>query len=200
MSRGRRCAYLALDRLVRPMTDWFLAVAPQLARGAVEMRLAPPGAVSVVPSAVELDVIPKGPDPRIRDQLGIPADVPLVGTLGHLEFQKAPLDFVRMAALVAASHPRARFLWVRDGKLLDEARREAFRLGVDVTFTGFHADAAVVAASFDVYVVCSLYEGLGRAPDRGSALGPPGRGHCRERGDRHRRAGLDGPPGPARTA
>lgn len=173
MSRRRRRAYLALERLVRPMTDWFLAVAPQVAREAVEMRLAPPGAISVVPSAIELDRIPDDIDPGIREGLGIPADVPLVGTVGRLDFQKAPLDFVRMAALVAASHPHTRFVWVGAGQLMDAARAEATRLRVDVLFTGFRSDAVAVAGCLDVYVVSSLHEGLGRSLTEAMALGRP---------------------------
>jgi glycosyltransferase involved in cell wall biosynthesis len=163
MSTGRRRAYLAIERAVRPITDAFLAVAPEVAREAVEKRLAPPGGVSVVPSAVELDEIPAGADPPTRLELGIPADAPLVGTVGRLDHQKAPLDFIRMAALVARAHPGTRFVMVGDGPLLDAAREEARRLGVDVTFTGFRPDAARIAAALDVFVISSLYEGLGRA-------------------------------------
>jgi glycosyltransferase involved in cell wall biosynthesis len=170
---GRRRAYLALERAVRPITDAFLAVAPEVAREAVEKRLGPPGGVSVVPSAVELDEIPVGVDPRTRLELGIPADAPLVGTVGRLDHQKAPLDFIRMAALVAGAHPGARFVMVGDGPLLDAARDEVRRLGVDVTFTGFRPDAARIAASLDVFVISSLYEGLGRALTEALASGRP---------------------------
>jgi glycosyltransferase involved in cell wall biosynthesis len=163
MSRGRRRAYLAIERTVRPITDAFLAVAPEVAREAVETRLAPPGRVSVVPSAIELDEIPVGADPRTRLELGIPADAPLVGTVGRLDHQKAPLDFIRMAAVVTGAHPGTRFVMVGDGPLLEAARDEARRLGVDVTFTGFRTDAARIAAALDVFVISSLYEGLGRA-------------------------------------
>ncbi|HEY3018711.1 MAG TPA: glycosyltransferase family 4 protein [Solirubrobacteraceae bacterium] len=173
MSHGRRRVYVAFERLVSPMTDAFLAVAPQVAREAVEMRLVRPGSISVVPSAVELDEIPRGADPGTRDALGLPADAPVVGAVGRLDFQKAPLDFVRMAALVAESHPDARFVMVGDGKLADDARAEARRLGVDVVFTGVQPDAARIAAGFDVYVVSSLYEGLGRALTEALASGRP---------------------------
>ncbi len=173
MSWRRRQAYLALERVVRPVTDWFLAVAPEVAREAVEQGLAPAGAISVVPSAVELDEIPDEPDPRVRADLGIPTDVPLVGTVGRLDFQKAPLDFVRMAALVAAAHPSTRFVMVGEGTLSDEARAEARRLGVNVTFTGYRADAVKIAACLDVYVVSSLYEGLGRGLTEALAAGRP---------------------------
>jgi glycosyltransferase involved in cell wall biosynthesis len=158
---------------VRPMTHEFLAVAPQVAREAVEQRLAPPGAVRVVPSAVELDEIPDALDARMRRELGLPSDAPVVGTVARLDFQKAPLDFVRMAAHVAASHPSARFVMVGDGPLADEARAEAERLGVDVVFAGFRPDAARIAAAFDVYVVSSLYEGLGRSVTEALASARP---------------------------
>ena len=163
MSTGRRSAYLMTERVVRPCTDAFLAVAPEVAREAVERRLAPPGLVSVVPSAVELDEIPSGSDPAMRLELGIPADAPLVGTVGRLDHQKAPLDFIRMAVAVADAHPGTCFVMVGDGPLRDATSDEARRLGVDVTFTGFRPDAARIAAAFDVFVISSLYEGLGRA-------------------------------------
>ncbi len=173
MSRRRRWLYRSLERLVRPMTHDFLAVAPQVARVAVETRLAPPGRLRVVPSAVELDGIPRERDPAFRRELGIGEDVPLIGTVGRLDYQKAPLDFVRMAACVAASHPQARFVMVGDGTLADEARAEAQRLGVRVDFTGFRPDAPRIAAAFDVYVVSSLYEGLGRGLSEALASGRP---------------------------
>jgi glycosyltransferase involved in cell wall biosynthesis len=173
MKRRRRRVYIALERLVGRMTDAFFAVAPQVAREAVELRLARPGSVLVAPSAIELEAIPKHPNPHIRDQLGIPSDAPLIGTVGRLDFQKAPLDFVRMAARVARSHPETRFVMVGDGVLLADARAEARRLGVDVLFTGFREDAGRFASCFDVFVISSLYEGLGRGLSEALASGCP---------------------------
>jgi glycosyltransferase involved in cell wall biosynthesis len=173
MSRRRKRVYVLLDRLVRPMTDAFLAVAPRVAREAVEHRIAPAGGITVVPSAVELDQIPGTPDPWLRIELGIDPGVPLIGTVGRLEYQKAPLDFVRMAARVAAARPDACFAMVGEGPLEAEARAEARRLGVEIRFLGFRADAPLVASSFDVFVISSLYEGLGRALTEAVASGRP---------------------------
>jgi glycosyltransferase involved in cell wall biosynthesis len=173
MSPLRRRLYVTLERLVRPMTNTFIAVAPQIACEALELRVARAGAVVVVQDAVEFDRVPRVPDPQIRVGLGIPADVPLVGTVGRLDAQKAPLDFVRMAAAVADSHPNARFIWVGEGELLDAARAEARQLGVDIMFTGFRRDAPRIASCFDVYVVSSLYEGLGIALSEAQVSGRP---------------------------
>ncbi len=178
LSRGRKLAYLLLDRSVRSFAHRYVAVSPRVAQEAVESRLAPPGSVVVVPSAVDLAGVPHTPDPAVREELGVPEGAPLIGTVGRIVAQKCPLDFVRMCALVQQARPDAHFVLVGDATLetagLQEAtHREAVRLGVRVHFTGFRPDAPRVAASFDVYVVPSLYEGLGRAVTEAMASGRP---------------------------
>ena len=173
MRPGRRRVYTYLERLVRPMTDQFLAVSPSVAREAVQRRLAPPGSVSVVPSAVEVDEIPAIPDRSIRLELGAGENIPLIGTVGRIDFQKAPIDFVRMAASIIRKRPTARFVMVGDGPLMDDVRAEARRLGVDILLLGFRDDAVKIAACFDVFVISSLYEGLGRALTEALASGRP---------------------------
>jgi glycosyltransferase involved in cell wall biosynthesis len=173
MGAGRYRAYLSLERLMRRFTDSYIAVAPRLAREAVEHRVAPPGRVSVIPSAVELDQIPETRMPWLRTELGIEGPGPLIGTVGRISPQKAPLDFVRMAKRVAETRPDARFVMVGDGPLLDDARAEAARLGVDIAFPGFLTDAARLTSAFDVFVMPSLYEGLGRSLTEAMASGRP---------------------------
>ena len=172
MPRGLR-TFLLVERRLRAITSAFVAVSPSVARDAVLARVATPGRTDVAPSAVDLDDIPTDADPTVRAELGIPAGVPLVGTVGRLDAQKAPLDFVRMAAKVAERHPGARFVMVGEGELAGEARALADRLGVSLLLTGFRPDAARVASVFDVYVVSSLYEGVGRGVTEAMASGRP---------------------------
>lgn len=173
MSRTRRRVYLVMERFVQPMTDRVLTVAPAVAREAVEQRLGRPGDVWVVPSAIELDEVPIEGGPGIRERLGLSRDARIVGTVGRIDFQKAPLDFVRMASIVARERPGTVFVMVGDGPMEDETKREAERLGVDILFTGFRPDAAEIASAFDVFVVSSLYEGLGRSLTEALASGRP---------------------------
>ncbi|MFG2497176.1 glycosyltransferase [Streptomyces sp. NPDC048441] len=173
MPRWRRVSYRILERATRRFTHAFLAVAPLLAAEAVAQRLAPPGRVRVVPSAVDLDHIPHGFDPAARRELGVPADVALIGTVGRVDRQKAPLDFVRMAAAVHAAHPRTAFVIVGDGPLADDVRRLAAELGVEVRLTGYRPDADRLVAGLDIFVSTSLYEGLGRALTEALATARP---------------------------
>lgn len=178
LSRSRRMAYRLLDRSVRTFAHRYVAVAPRVAREAVEQRIAPPGRVTVVPSAVDLAQVPSVEDPDVRGELGLPAGVPVVGTVGRIVAQKSPLDFVRMCGHIHARRPDVRFVMVGDADLETasleaETHREAERLGVPIVFTGFRADAPRIASAFDVYVVPSLYEGLGRAVTEALASARP---------------------------
>jgi glycosyltransferase involved in cell wall biosynthesis len=165
--------YSALERIARRFTDTFVAVAPTVARDAVRARIAAPGRTDVAASAVDLDAIPYDRDPSARAELGIPPDDPVVGMVGRLEPQKAPLDFVRMAARVASLRPGTRFVVVGDGEQEADMRLLAQSLGVEVLFTGFRGDAARLASAFDVFVVSSLYEGVGRSVTEALASGRP---------------------------
>jgi glycosyltransferase involved in cell wall biosynthesis len=182
MGTLRRRTYQFLERRVRKAAHAFVAVAPQVAREAVERRLAPAGSVRVVPSSVNIDDIPQTARASTRRELGLDGDGPIIGTVGRLAFQKAPLDFVRMAALVAERHPDARFVWVGDASFKGpqggaswerRTREEARRLGVDLRLTGFRTDAPAVTVCFDVFVITSLYEGLGRALTEAMAAARP---------------------------
>lgn len=178
LSRSRRWAYLALERLVRPCAHHYVAVAPRVALEAVQRRLVSPGRITVVPSAVEIPSAARGLGSEVRRELGIAAGVPVVGTVGRIVAQKAPLDFVRMCSLIHERRPDVAFVMVGDADLEargleDEVRSEATRLGVPIVFTGFRHDAPRVASVFDVYVVPSLWEGLGRAVTEALALARP---------------------------
>jgi glycosyltransferase involved in cell wall biosynthesis len=178
LSMARRLVYAVLERLVRGCAHRYVAVSPRVALEAVRQRIAPPGSMVVIPSAVDLAGIPTEEDPTVRQELGIPANAPVVGTVGRIVAQKAPLDFVRMCALIHARRPEVAFVMVGDADLEsagleEETRLEAERLGVPVIFTGFRSDAPRVGASFDVYVVPSRYEGLGRAVTEAMASARP---------------------------
>lgn len=103
----RRAAMPAITRLADSMTTWGegLADVHPGARRLGERRL------TVFPP---VDTSLFAPDPRAREEarreLRVEAGELLVGTVGVRNPQKGHDQFVRAAALVAASHPNARFV------------------------------------------------------------------------------------------
>lgn len=173
MPLHQRWLFRRVERALCRITDSFVAVSPTVARDAVIAGVASPGRISVAPSAVDTAAIPLTQDRDIRRELGLPADVPVVGTVGRIGAQKCPLDFVRMAAGVRRSHPDARFVMVGEGELAPQVRALADELDVPLLVTGYRTDAVRVAATFDVYVVSSRYEGVGRAVTEALASARP---------------------------
>ncbi|HEY6947274.1 MAG TPA: glycosyltransferase family 4 protein [Gemmatimonadales bacterium] len=97
---------------------------------------------------------------RVRRELGIPPESPLVGIVARLEPMKGQDLFLQMAAIVAQRVPGARFLVVGDTmgrpqtdylrQLEDLARQPA--LAGRVSFLGFRDDVADVLAALDCFV------------------------------------------------
>jgi len=109
---------------------------------------------------------------RLRSELGVPDDVPLVGVICRLHRVKRLEDFVDAAAQVAQRHPRARFLIVgpTDGYLHREIyaaelaeRARAAGVGERLLFVGGRSDVPSVLAELSVSVLCSESEGLSNA-------------------------------------
>lgn len=111
----------------------------------------------------------------LRRGLGVPEGAPLVGAVGRLITQKAPLDFVRAAANVHAARPDAHFVWVGDGPLMEAARAEAAALGVAdaVHFVGPRRDVPALLQALDLFVLPSRWEGFALSVLEAMAAGLP---------------------------
>jgi len=163
-----RKTYQTFERLVAPLTDAFtgdsvanLEVAERLGllRGEKPTLFLPPGIDAREYRPVE------GERERVREELGIRATTPLVGTLACLKPQKAPLDLVRTAARVCKVVPEAHFFLAGDGVLRTEVEAEIARLGLERRFhlLGWRRDVRALLAAADVVALTSLHEGLPRA-------------------------------------
>jgi glycosyltransferase involved in cell wall biosynthesis len=147
-----------------------------------------PAAVAVVHNGIELSRFERPPQPgRLRRELGLPADAPLVAVLARLHPVKGIEYFLEAAAAVAARFPHARFLVVgqgavlRDGAIVEtpykrqlEAAAGALGLGGRVAFTGFRLDVPELLAEVAVSVLpCTGNEGLSNSVLESMAAGVP---------------------------
>ena len=111
----------------------------------------------------------------VREELGIPAGAPLVGTVANFRHTKGHGYLLRAAELVRQRVPDVRFMLVGQGPLEAEVRADAERLGLGdtVIFTGFREDVPRLTAAIDVFALSSLHEGLSIALLEAMALGKP---------------------------
>lgn len=111
----------------------------------------------------------------LRASLGVPLDLPLIGAVGRLNSQKAPLDFVEAAALVHLQRPDARFVWIGSGPLEQEVNAliVARGLGDVVRFVGQRENVPGLMQAFDCCVISSHWEGFSLVMLEAMAAGLP---------------------------
>jgi glycosyltransferase involved in cell wall biosynthesis len=175
-ARSKHLLFRVAERMTARFTEQFVTVSEADRNRGIEMGLFSPETSRVIRAAVDLDRFRRsaGGD-AVRQRLGIPADVPLITQIGNFKPQKAPLDFVRVAAAVRGKHPDARFVMVGDGPLRSAAEDLARELGVaeSLIMTGWWDDVPGLLAATTVSVLTSLHEGLPCSVVESLAAGVP---------------------------
>jgi glycosyltransferase involved in cell wall biosynthesis len=110
-----------------------------------------------------------------RQQLGLHPDRPTVGWIGPMKTQKAPLDFVRVAADLASTGSDAQFFMSGDGVLRRRVEHFAKSLGIRsrLSLLGWQYDVPALMSAMDVLVQTSLWEGLPLTLMEAAASGVP---------------------------
>lgn len=161
-----RAYYILLEKITLPITDKLIAVTSKDIDKGLRDGIGQRSDYLVIRSGIELDRFghPQVPRNETRAAWGIPVDAPLIGSVTRLSPQKAPLDFVRAAALVAQRYPNAYFMMVGDGPLRGEVEQLATELGIAnrLVLTGLRRDVPELLAAFDLFALSSLWEGLPR--------------------------------------
>jgi glycosyltransferase involved in cell wall biosynthesis len=166
-----------LEKFLACFTGTLVCVAKSCCDKGLLLGIGRPGQYRVIRAAVDLEPWRafRGKTSASRRALGLPASVPVVGTLANCKPQKNPMDFVKVAARVAALIPKAHFVYIGDGPLRQPAQEMAFHLGLarQVHFLGWRKNAAQLAAGFDVFLLTSLWEGLPCVFPQALSLGLP---------------------------
>lgn len=129
-------------------------------------RLGFGGAVWVIPNArrpekfLAIDRAEAGA--RLRSQLDLPLDAPIIGFVGHLVRQKRPERAVQVLAGVRSAGVPAHLVVAGDGPLRADLEREVQRLGLaeHVTLLGFRPDVEEVMGASDLLLMTSDAEGI----------------------------------------
>lgn len=141
-------------------TDWFVACAGAVKDNLVENFGVAPERVSCHHEFVDVPAADTVRARRIREDLGLPLDVALVGGAGMVIWRKAPDLFVQVAAGVARRHPDidAHFVWIggyNDEKLPIEQDLRRLGLSDRVHFVGEVSDTVDLFSELDVFCLTS---------------------------------------------
>ena len=111
----------------------------------------------------------------LREELGIPNNAPVVGSVGRLVPQKGYSVLIDSAQQVLKHFPNVYFVLVGEGRAEQSLRAQVNETGLSsrVIFTGPRSDVEAMLALMDVFVSSSLWEGLPTVVLESMASGTP---------------------------
>jgi len=170
--------FILLERLSMRITDKIIALTNREKDDYLLYKIAPAEKIAVINSGVDLGSIkdlPLKDRQTLKQELGIPEGRLIVGTAGRLEPVKGPEHLVEAARYILSGRPDVFFVFAGDGRLKSYLLRRASELGIagDVLFLGWRKDVTKVISVYDIFVLPSLNEGMGRVLIEAMALGKP---------------------------
>jgi len=176
-NRWETALYVFLERLTAAITDKIITLTEQENKDYLGRHIAPAGKFTTIHSGVALERFINGRvDPTdMKKELGIPANAFVVGTVGRLTAIKGHKYLIAAAQKALLTTPGMIFVFLGDGNLLDVLKAQADEAGIrdNVRFLGWRQDVAGVMSTFDIFVLPSLNEGMGKVLVEAMAMGKP---------------------------
>jgi len=166
MNSATKQFYIIIERFLSRISDKIVTVSKLNLEKAVDLRLEKRRKFVNIYSGIDFDKFDVKIDAeRKKNELGILNGEKIVGMVGRLSEQKAPTDFVKAIPEVLKAHDDVRFIIVGDGELKEKTLDLSKKLNVDskLMVLGFREDVPELLQTFDVFVLTSLWEGLGRS-------------------------------------
>ena len=173
--------FLQMERLLGRITHHQIALTPEECNDYLRLRVSKPSNTTVIHSGIDLHrFIEKAKQrTRKREELGIPPHALVIGYVGWLIPIKGVTYLISAMAKVAEKYPESLLVLVGKG---DDKGEEEFKLkeqvektGLEdkVRFLGWRSDVDEVMGCFDIFVLPSLNEGMGRVLVEAMAAGLP---------------------------
>jgi len=124
----------------------------------------PASKLNLVYNSADVDRFKTLPDKNeAKHDLGLPNKVLVIATVASLTPQKGHKYLLEAAREIISKYPDVRFLLVGDGELKEQLRdlRDKWKLRPQVIFLGARLDIPKILAAADIFVLPSLWEGLG---------------------------------------
>jgi len=143
----------------------------------VRLSVSAPRKLVTIHSGVSLKKFknPDGDPEEVRSALGLRADDLVIGTIGWLLPIKGPEDLLEAMQLLWPQHPNTNLIYIGKGELESQLKDLATKSGFykNVRFLGWRDDVHRILPIFDIFVLPSLNEGMGRAIVEAMAAGKP---------------------------
>jgi len=154
--------YILIERFLALFTTRIVVISELQRQDLIGYGIAKERKFKVIPLGFDFGrILPPDSTNKLRYDLGLPTDIPVVAIIGRIVPIKNHSLFIQVAELVAKQVTDIHFLIIGDGELRDTCEKQVRDLGLEsrVSFTGFLTDLQLVYGSVDVVVLTSINEG-----------------------------------------
>ena len=164
--------YIFLERITASVTTKIICVSKKDIETGLKHKIAPKEKFVFIKYGIPLPQFRKqfsSPDrvasdgkERIRRELGITNNDPIVGMISSLKPQKAPIDYIKACIKIYEKLPNVNFLLVGDGVLKARCKRALAEAPLNgrFIFAGWRMDISQILDILDVVVLTSRWEGM----------------------------------------
>ena len=165
MNVFKKYFYIKIEQFLAYLSDSLITVSNLNKMKLIELKIAKKSKIKNIYSGIDLKLFKKRVDTSLRSELNISDDVFLIGSVGRLSHQKDPLTLVKAFSVVLSRVPDAKLIILGDGQLKNVVEKKIKELALedDIFLVGNRPDPWNVYPSLDLFVMSSIYEGLGRA-------------------------------------
>jgi glycosyltransferase involved in cell wall biosynthesis len=174
----RRVVFRNLERLGSHWCDKMIFISQPLMDWALNDHIVAEGKIEKIYSGIQMDkFLPvKGEEKdRIRSKWGLKQEEAVVGMVSKLWEGKGHTVLIEAFKLLKEKIKDAKLVIVGEGYLYDELLKMVDTNGLreSVLFTGFQMNVSEIIATFDVAVLPSFFEGMGRVLLEAMAMEKP---------------------------
>ncbi len=177
LNRAGSGALTYVERWMSRWSDCIICLTDAERQDHLRLGVGSPEKFEIVPSGIELERFRavREPAAQRRGLLGFSRRGPMVGCVARLVAVKGVEFLLEAVPKIRAAVPEVTVVFVGDGPLRGQLESRAQALGLDggVVFLGLRDDVAELLPLFDVVVLPSLNEGMGRAAVEAMAAGRP---------------------------
>ncbi len=170
--------FILLEKLASPLADKIVAKTNAEKEDYISYKITSERRLTIICSGIDLNrfkELSSDEKLKIKKELGIPENSLVVGTAGRLVPVKGPEFLIEASKIIVSKYPDTYFLFAGDGPLRQNLEMKALQIGVkkNIIFLGWRDDVAKIISIFDIFVLPSLNEAMGRVLVEAMALRKP---------------------------
>ena len=175
MNSFKKNIFIYLEKLSARWTHGLVTVSNLNKKKVVDLGIAPIEKLKNIYSGIDLTLFINEKNDQFRKELNLDSNHLLLGSVGRLSHQKDPITMIEAFCIVIKRFPSAHLTLVGDGELRDEIliKINQLQLNGRVHLTGNKNNPWKIYHSLDLFIMSSIYEGLGRSITEALSCGVP---------------------------